>query len=80
MMKPVAMPSGGMIIFRKEVGCFPARIRSMISVRPASAETMTEPTWIKCVDNNTASSLLYRCPIISFIVLQKKIHCKHRMD
>lgn len=60
MMKPVAMPRGGIMILRSEVGCFPARMRSMISVRPAIADTIIEPVWIICVDNSTAS-----CPRFS---------------
>lgn len=42
------------MILRKEVGCFPARIRSTISIIPAMADTIIELTWIICVDSSTA--------------------------
>lgn len=42
------------MILRKEVGCFPARIRSMISIIPAITDTIIELTWNICVDSSTA--------------------------
>lgn len=64
---------------RKEVGCFPARIRRMISVKPATADKMIEPTCIKYVESNSASSPSFsrmNSSIIAFIVLQNQKHCK----